>query len=64
MNHLVSEMVAHYHKELSHQSSGTEPQVNRQTTKTPDNGTDETKLRIVWCERLGGRLKHCFLSVA
>ena len=57
-DHLVSEMVAHYHEERPHQSLGNEPPENRQTTETPDGDIDETKLRIVCRERLGGRLKH------
>lgn len=38
--------------------------MNCQATETPDSGTDETKLRIMCCERLGGRLKHYSLRAA
>ena len=61
---LVSETVEHYHEERPHQSLGNEPPVNRQTTETPSSDTDETKLRIVCRERLGGRLKHYDLRAA
>jgi hypothetical protein len=64
MDHLVSETVEHYHEERPHQSFGNEPPVNRQTTETTDSDTDETKLRIVCRERLGGRLKHYALRAA
>lgn len=64
MDHLVSETVEHYHEERPHQSLGNEPPVNRQTTETTDSDTDETKLRIVCRERLGGRLKHYALRAA
>ena len=64
MDHLVSETVEHYHEERPHQSLGNEPPVNRQTTETPGNDTDETMLRIVSRERLGGRLKHYALRAA
>ena len=40
------------------------PTVNRQTAETPDSDIDETKLRIVCRERLGGRLKHYALRAA
>lgn len=64
MDHLVSETVEHDHDERPHQSQGNVPPVNRQTTETPDSGIDETKLRIVCRERLGGRLKHYSLKAA
>jgi len=38
--------------------------VNRRATETPDSGVEETKLRIVCRERLGGRLKHYSLRAA
>jgi len=64
MDHLVSETVAHYHEERPHQSLGNDPPVNRRATATPGSDSDETKLRIVCRERLGGRLKHYDLRAA
>lgn len=64
MDQLVSEAVEHYREERPHQSLGNEPPVNRETTETSVSGTDETKLRIVYRERLGGRLKHYSLRAA
>ncbi len=57
MNHLVPEMIAHYHEERPHQSLRNESPVNQPETETPNGDTDDTKQRIVCREPQGGRLR-------
>ena len=68
MNHLVSEMVAHYHEERPHQAKENDPLVrgsSEPTTKNPKGRKesapppDVVPLGDITCrQRLGGLLKH------
>ena len=57
MDHLVSEMVEHYHEERPHQAMENAVLVTSETVRgTPDDG--EAPIKLVCKERLGGVLKH------
>ncbi len=57
MDHLVSEMVEHYHHERPHQGMENAVLVaSKAATGTSDDG--QASSRLVCKERLGGVLKH------
>ena len=74
MNHLVSEMVAHYHEERPHQAKENDPlmRVSSEPQKKKGNGrkesaatSDVVPLGDIQCrQRLGGLLKHYSRKVA
>lgn len=73
MNHLVSEMVAHYHEERPHQAKDNDPLVHTPPADEAKKGKRRKKkaspdvvpvTRIECRERLGGLLKHYFRKAA
>jgi len=68
MDHLVAEMVTHYHEERPHQSKENAPLVAPTANRRPADRTkvsradaSESVAGEIKCrERLGGRLKHYY----
>jgi putative transposase len=74
MDHIVSEMVTHYHEERPHQSKENDPLLSAvpavKATKTKRKKKDESPpdvipvSRVECRQRLGGLLKHYYRKVA
>ena len=73
MDHLVSEMVAHYHEERPHQAKDNDPLVQTPPSGKSKKGKAKKKepppevvpvTQIECRERLGGRLKHYYRKAA
>ncbi len=74
MDHLVSEMVSHYHEERPHQGKDNGPLVQTPPAAEPKKGKRKTKdtpppevvpiSQIACHERLGGLLKHYYRKAA
>lgn len=59
MNHLVAEMVAHYHEERPHQAKENVPLIRAESKNQRMNPPETVRPRDIKCrQRLGGLLKH------
>jgi hypothetical protein len=72
MDHLVTEMVTHYHEERPHQAKENSPLIAlavncrpADESKVQDGASDEAFKGAIKCrERLGGRLRHYYRHAA